>query len=71
MGDLPNLRADSSGKAVLIHSTSRITLSPGPLSIFDANGSSVIVHALEDLGTTGQPPGAGGGRIACGVIVPE
>jgi Cu-Zn family superoxide dismutase len=71
MGDLPNLVADSNGRAVLIHSTSRITLAQGPLTIFDANGSSVIVHALEDLGTTGAPPGAGGGRIACGVIVPD
>ena len=68
MGDLPNLVADSHGRAVLVHTTSRITLTAGPLSVFDANGSAVIVHALEDLGTTGAPPGAGGGRIACGVI---
>ena len=68
MGDLPNLKADSNGRATFIHSTSRITLSDGPLSILDANGSAVIVHALEDLGTTGAPPGAGGARIACGIV---
>ena len=68
MGDLPNLKADSNGRATFVHTTSRITLSEGPLSIFDGNGSAVIVHALEDLGTTGQPPGAGGARIACGII---
>lgn len=68
MGDLPNLKADSHGRASFIHTTSRITLSAGPLSILDGNGSAVIVHALEDLGTTGLPPGAGGARIACGVV---
>jgi Cu-Zn family superoxide dismutase len=71
MGDLPNLKADSHGRATFITTTSRITLSPGPLSIHDGNGSSVIVHALEDLGTTGAPPGAGGGRIACGIVVAD
>ena len=71
MGDLPNLEANSFGRATLVHTTSRITLAAGPLSVIDANGSAFIVHALEDLGTTGLPPGAGGGRIACGVIVPD
>ena len=71
MGDLPNLKADSHGRATFVTTTSRITLSPGPLTIHDLNGSAVIVHALEDLGTTGAPPGAGGGRIACGVIVAD
>jgi len=68
MGDLPNLKADAKGRATFVHTTSRITLSDGPLSILDANGSAVIVHALEDRGTTGAPPGDGGGRIACGII---
>jgi len=71
MGDLPNLKADSHGRATFITTTSRITLSPGPITILDGNGSAVIVHALEDLGTTGLPPGAGGARIACGMIVAD
>ena len=71
MGDLPNLEASGSGRATFVHTTSRITLSKGPLSILDANGSAVIVHALEDKGTTGAPPGAGGGRIACGIVKPD
>jgi Cu-Zn family superoxide dismutase len=71
MGDLPNLKADSDGRATFITTTSRITLAAGPLSILDANGSAVIVHALEDLGTTGQPPGAGGARIACGIVLKD
>lgn len=68
MGDVPNLRANNDGVARLETVTSRITIAPGPLSLFDANGSSVIVHLNEDLGTTGVPGGSGGPRIACGVI---
>jgi Cu-Zn family superoxide dismutase len=68
MGDMPNLRADDKGVAVFEHVTSRVTIAPGPLSLFDANGSSVIVHLNEDQGTTGVPGGSGGPRIACGII---
>jgi superoxide dismutase, Cu-Zn family len=68
MGDMPNLRADDRGVALFEHVTSRVTISPGPLSLFDANGSSVIVHLNEDQGTTGVAGGSGGPRIACGVI---
>ena len=50
------------------HVSSRITLSPGPLSIFDANGSAVIVHLNPDRGETGVTGASGGPRIACGVI---
>lgn len=68
MGDLPNLVANAGGVGHLNTETSRITLSPGPLSIFDANGSAVIVHLNEDLGLNGVPGASGGPRIACGVI---
>jgi len=65
MGDIPNLVANRRGVATLEYRTSRITLSPGLLSIFDDNGSAIVVHAEEDKG---QPNLAGGGRIGCGVI---
>lgn len=68
MGDMPNLRADGHGVARFKHITSRITIAEGPLSVFDANGSAVIVHTNEDQGTTGVPGGAGGPRLACGVV---
>ncbi len=68
MGDMPNLKADDKGVALFEHVTSRVTIASGPLSLFDDNGSSVIVHANEDQGTTGVPGGSGGPRIACGVI---
>jgi Cu-Zn family superoxide dismutase len=73
MGDIPNLEVNKAGVGHLspgAYTTSRITLSPGPLTVFDANGSAVIVHQNPDLGTTGVPGGSGGPRVACGVIQP-
>jgi Cu-Zn family superoxide dismutase len=72
MGDIPNLDVDPSGVGRLRHTTSRITLSPGPLSVFDADGSAVIVHLNEDQGVTGLAGSglSGGVRLACGVIEP-
>jgi superoxide dismutase, Cu-Zn family len=67
-GDIPNLIVSSEGNGFLSHISSRITLSPGPLSIFDANGSSVIVHLNPDRGQVGVTSASGGPRIACGVI---
>jgi Cu-Zn family superoxide dismutase len=71
MGDLDNLKANAAGRATLEYTTSRVSLSPGPLSVFDANGSAIIVHVNEDMGTTGVTGGAGGARLACGVIVQD
>jgi Cu-Zn family superoxide dismutase len=68
MGDLANLQANQRGSAYLLYATSRVTLSPGPLSLFDLNGSAVVVHANPDTGQTGVNGAAGGARIACGVI---
>ncbi|HUS05831.1 MAG TPA: superoxide dismutase family protein [Bryobacteraceae bacterium] len=70
MGDVPNLVVNEHGIGQLRHTTSRITLSPGPLSVFDTNGSAIILHANEDQGETGAAGSglSGGPRIACGVI---
>jgi Cu-Zn family superoxide dismutase len=50
--------------------TDHASLSDGPVSVFDANGSSVVVHALPDDFVT-NPAGNSGARIACGVIEAE
>ena len=70
MGDLPNLVADANGKATLKTVTTRVTLSDGPLSVFDADGTAIIIHANADQGVTGEAKSgvAGGARVACGVI---
>lgn len=70
-GDLPNLVVNEAGVGHLRTTTSRFTLSQGVgnlLSVFDANGSSVIVHLNPDLGVNGVTGASGGPRIACGVI---
>ena len=71
MGDLPNLVADTTGKATLTAVTSRVTLGEGPLSVFDADGTAIIIHGNPDQGTTGEARSgvSGGPRVACGVIV--
>jgi Cu-Zn family superoxide dismutase len=78
-GDLINLNIGSRGTGTVQTTTSRVTLSPGPLSVFDAGlpppstngpGSSIIIHTLEDLYCPGGPAAgcAGGGRDACGIL---
>ena len=70
MGDLPNLVADATGKATLKTVTTRVTLSVGPLSVFDADGTAIIIHGNPDQGVTGESRSglSGGPRVACGVI---
>jgi len=73
MGDLINLEVKD-GVGTLKHTTSRVTLSPGRLSIFDADGSSFIVHTNPDTycdeETDLKKGCAGGSREACGIIRP-
>jgi superoxide dismutase, Cu-Zn family len=71
MGDLPNLEVGPDGRGTLKTVTTRVSLSPGPLSVFDDDGSAIIIHADPDQGITGEPKSgvSGGARIACGVIV--
>jgi Cu/Zn superoxide dismutase len=71
-GDLVNMDVKANGRANMRHETSRIALSDGPLSIFDLDGASLVIHALPDKYCTdsSDPNCAGGGRIACGIIQP-
>jgi Cu-Zn family superoxide dismutase len=70
MGDIPNLEAGADGKATLKATTTRVSLSDGPLSLFDADGTAIIVHGNPDQGITGAPKSgvSGGPRVACGVV---
>ena len=71
MGDLPNLTAGDDGTAVLRARTTRVTLTDGPLTVFDADGTALIIHANPDQGVTGESKSglSGGPRVACGVLV--
>ncbi|HYO57265.1 superoxide dismutase family protein [Archangium sp.] len=66
-GDLPNLEADASGKASYKATTDRVRLGEGQLSIFDANGTALVIHARADDQMT-DPAGNSGERVACGVL---
>lgn len=67
-GDLPNIVFQQGGNATYETTTNRITLGPGPNSIFDADGSALIITADPDDYVT-NPTGNSGNRIACGVIL--
>jgi Cu-Zn family superoxide dismutase len=70
MGDIPNLQVGANGSGTMKVMTTRVTLSEGPLSLFDADGSAIVIHGNEDQGITGEPKSgvSGGPRVACGVI---
>jgi Cu-Zn family superoxide dismutase len=70
MGDLPNIEVGQTGRGTLRAMTTRVTLSEGPLSVFDADGTAIVIHGNEDQGKTGEPKSgvSGGPRVACGVI---
>jgi superoxide dismutase, Cu-Zn family len=67
-GDLPNITIGADGKGRLESTTQLVTLLSGPHSVFDADGSALVVHAAPDDFRT-DPTGNSGARIACGVIV--
>ena len=69
-GDLPNLVVNEDGVGHLDGTTTEATLSEGTTSIFDADGSAIVLHALWDDGVT-NPTGNSGGRVACGVITAD
>ena len=68
-GDLSNLMVAPDGTANYTTVDDQITLGLGnpATSIFDADGSALVVHANADDYRT-DPSGNSGGRIACGVI---
>jgi Cu-Zn family superoxide dismutase len=66
-GDLPNIQIDEDGNGRLETMTPRVTLSSGPTSILDDDGSAIVVHGAPDDFKT-DPTGNSGARIACGVI---
>ncbi len=67
-GDMPNLHIPQSGDLTIELVNANITLEKGkPNSVFDADGSSIVIHAGSDDYKT-DPAGNAGARIACGVI---
>jgi Cu-Zn family superoxide dismutase len=73
MGDLINLEVKD-GVGRMKHTTNRVTLSPGRLTILDDDGSAFIIHTNPDTycdeETDLKKGCAGGSRDACGIIRP-
>jgi len=67
-GDMPNLHIPASGELTVEVVNTGVTLDKSkPNSLFDADGSAIVIHAGKDDYKT-DPTGDAGGRIACGVI---
>lgn len=66
-GDAPNITVGADGRADTGFTTDRATLTDGSTTLFDADGSSIVIHAAPDDQVT-QPAGNAGARVACGVL---
>lgn len=66
-GDLPNIQVDGSGNASHEVTTTLVTLGQGQRSLFDNDGSALVIHTNPDDYIT-DPSGNSGDPIACGVI---
>ena len=67
-GDMPNLHVPQNGDLSIEVVNSAVTLNQGkPNSLFDSDGSSLVIHAKAD-DYKSDPAGNAGDRIACGVI---
>lgn len=66
-GDLPNIEVRIDGTANWRITNGRVSLTPGTASLFDDDGSALVLHAGADDQVT-DPSGNSGARVACGVI---
>jgi Cu-Zn family superoxide dismutase len=66
-GDLPNVHVQDDGVLAVEYFTDAVTLGAGETSLFDDDGSAIVMHEGAD-DYTSDPAGHAGARIACGVI---
>ena len=66
-GDLPDLYVNQDGVGRYEALLESMMLGSGETSIFDADGSAIVIHAAADDNRS-DPAGNSGDRIACGVI---
>jgi Cu-Zn family superoxide dismutase len=67
-GDMPNMYVSKDGSGRFEVLNDNISLKPGDRSVFDADGSALVIHVGVDDYVT-DPTGNAGDRVACGVIV--
>lgn len=66
-GDMQNLTVQADGSVHIDMENQRVTITDGPATLFDADGSALVIHSGPDDYRT-DPSGNSGSRIACGVI---
>lgn len=66
-GDLPNLTVGPDGKGRATAVNTLVTLKEGKNSLFQPDGTSLVIHEKADDDMT-DPAGNAGARIACGAI---
>ncbi|MEO6078760.1 MAG: superoxide dismutase family protein [Steroidobacteraceae bacterium] len=67
LGDIPNVKADENGRAIVDVTAKGPTLGDTDAGPAEILGKALVVHAMPDDYKT-QPSGGSGARIACGVI---
>lgn len=66
-GDLPNVWVPANGRLTFDAFADGVTLKAGANSLFDSDGTALVMHGGAD-DYASDPAGAAGARIACGVV---
>jgi|SRR5947209_1844026 len=66
-GDLGNFTVGADGTAKVSLTDKNVTIGPGTKSLFQPNGTSLVIHQGTD-DEMSDPAGNSGPRVACGVI---
>jgi Cu-Zn family superoxide dismutase len=67
-GDFPNVHVEENGVLQAEFFTDRLSMEEGgENTLFDEDGSAVVIHADPD-DYSSQPSGEAGDRLACGVV---
>jgi Cu-Zn family superoxide dismutase len=66
-GDLPNVEVRADGRARTSVVATRVSLGDGANSLFQSNGTALVIHEKADDNLT-DPAGNAGSRIACGAV---
>ncbi|HEX6143048.1 MAG TPA: superoxide dismutase family protein [Geminicoccaceae bacterium] len=66
-GDFPNIHVGDDGSLTVEYFSMMVTMDEGENTVFDDDGSAIVIHEGTDDYET-DPAGDAGNRIACGVI---